>query len=51
MKKRYKVMFSGFAYVEAEDTQEAEKEFENDNDYYRETVIDETALLESENKE
>ena len=50
MKNKYKVYFSGFAYIEAESASDAEKEFENDNAYYKETVIDEVALMQPENK-
>ena len=40
---KYKVNFSGFAYVEADNPQEAEELFLNDEDYYKETV---TGIIE-----
>lgn len=39
---KYKVNFSGFAYVEAESEQEAKELFQNDEVEYMETEIDST---------
>jgi uncharacterized lipoprotein YehR (DUF1307 family) len=37
---RYKVSFSGFAYVEADDKEEAKDMFQDDEEMYKETDID-----------
>lgn len=37
---KYKVAFSGFAYVEADDEEEAKELFQNDEADYMETEID-----------
>ena len=37
---RYKVKFSGFAYVEADSADEAEECFDNDEVAYKETSVD-----------
>ncbi|MBR1762928.1 MAG: hypothetical protein IJ731_06145 [Eubacterium sp.] len=42
--KKYKVYFSGYALVEAENTQQAESRFESEQDYFRETIIDSVEL-------
>lgn len=39
---KYKISFSGFAYVEADNPQEAEELFLNDEPVYKETEIDST---------
>ena len=39
---KYKVNFSGFAYVEAESEQDAKELFQNDEVEYMETEIDST---------
>lgn len=38
---KYKISFSGFAYIEAEDCEEAEEIFYNDGGVYSEYEIDE----------
>ena len=38
--KKYKVSYSGFAYVEAENMQEAKEKFEYDDSVYQEQAVD-----------
>lgn len=37
---KYKVRFSGFAYVEADDKEEAQDVFQDEEEMYKETDID-----------
>lgn len=43
---KYKVSFSGFAYVEAETAEEAKELFQNGETVYEETAIDSTEAVD-----
>ena len=45
-KKKWKVVFSGFCYVEADSAEEAEDKARNEEDVYRELFYDDAEKVE-----
>lgn len=44
--KKWKVKFSGYAYVEANDEESAEEAFQDDREVYKETVCDDVSEVD-----